>query len=148
MLCDNGDLQLEWDYVIDTAVFFIRNTPHTATKMSPHDLMLSRNVSKDGDEDLNSEDEALALLADEGLGAVVKQAAMKRCRNVAANFQEASTLLAERASQNIEKATQKQKKGFDAKHQNKGVALSNSEPFAIDWSWQLLSLLKKLMLFR
>ena len=134
LLAENGDLKLEWDDVIDTALFFIRNTPHTATKMSPHDLMFSWNVRKDGDEDLNSEDETLALLGDEQTDAVVRQAAMKRCLDVAANFQEASTMLAEKASQNIQKAKQKQKKGFDAKHQNKGVALSNGETFALDKS--------------
>ena len=113
--------------MLDTALFIIRNTPHTATKMTPHDLMFSWNVRKDADVELNSDDEALALLGDEETDNVEKQNAMKRCLDVAENFQPASTLLAEKASQNIEKAKKKQKKGFDAKHQNKGVTLLNGK---------------------
>ena len=87
--------------------------------------MFSWNVRKDGDEDLNSDDEALVLLGDDAAETAENVATMKRCLDIAANFQGASTLLAQKASHNIEKAKQKQKKGFDARHQNKGVQLSN-----------------------
>ena len=106
----HGREEAEWDLCLDTALRIIRTTPHTATGLSPQDLMFPWSVGNNEEQrEIPTETELDRLETDSELPSRSAQADVTKAFEVLSKFAAAS----------IVKEKNRQKKGFEAR--NKGV---------------------------